>query len=329
MGMSLPFLVRGLLRDVGTAGRVVGFLYGINTLGAAVGALVAPWVLLRHLGIRGALVAAALANLLAALLALLLARRHEPALQAGDSAPAPPLDETRHPFGLWLWLYAFSGFCALSLEVLWFRIVDVAVKASAFTFGTVLAIYLFGWGAGALAGAARADRVRRPLLVFLLLQSSLLVYAGAAALVLARAPVAAPVYEWFFGYWQGAEGYRLGLASDPEAFWRLYFVLPIVLYGPPTFLMGLSFPVLQRAVHDDPGAAGRKVGFLQAANITGCVAGSVTVAPSHSPDPAQARLSPRQDRPEAAEPRRRADQELRVRPALERGEPGGLPVGPP
>ena len=31
MGMSLPFLVRGLLRDVGKAGRVVGFLYGINT----------------------------------------------------------------------------------------------------------------------------------------------------------------------------------------------------------------------------------------------------------------------------------------------------------
>jgi spermidine synthase len=277
MGMSLPFLVRGLLRDVGKAGRVVGFLYGINTLGAGVGALVAPWVLLRHLGVRGALVAAALANLVAALLALVLALDRRPALMAAEPVAGPPIEETRHPFGLWLWLYAFSGFCALSLEVLWFRIVDVAVKASAFTFGTVLAIYLFGWGAGALAGAARADRVRRPLLVFLILQSVLLVYAGAAALLLARTEVTAPVYDWFFGYWQGAEGYRLGMASDPEAFWRLYFLLPIFLYGLPTFLMGLSFPVLQRAVHDDPGAAGRKVGFLQAANIAGCVAGSLAV----------------------------------------------------
>jgi spermidine synthase len=277
MGMSLPFLVRGLLRDVGTAGRVVGLLYGINTLGAAAGALVAPWVLLRHLGIRGALFAAVLANLVAALLALALALARRPALSVAHPAPAEPLGETRHPFGLWLWLYAFSGFCALSLEILWFRIVDVAVKASAFTFGTVLAIYLCGWGAGALAGAARADRVRRPLLVFLLLQSAILVHAGAAALVLARTPVTAPVYEWFFGYWQGAEGYRLGMASDPEAFWRLYFLLPVFLYGLPTFLMGLSFPILQRAVHDDPRAAGRRVGFLQAANIAGCVAGSLTV----------------------------------------------------
>jgi spermidine synthase len=277
MGMSLPFLVRGLLRDVGAAGRVVGLLYGINTLGAGVGALAAPWVLLRHLGIRGALLAAALGNLAAALFALVLALRERRVSVRADGVALEPMGEARRPFGLWLWLYAFSGFCALSLEVLWFRIVDVAVKASAFTFGTVLAIFLFGWGAGALAGAARADRVRRPLLLFLCLQAGMLVYAGAAALLVSRTPVTAPVYEWFFGYWQGAEGYRLGTASDPEAFWRLYVLLPVALYGLPTFLMGLSFPVLQRAVHDDPGAAGRRVGFLQAANIAGCVAGSLAV----------------------------------------------------
>jgi predicted membrane-bound spermidine synthase len=41
--------------------------------------------------------------------------------------------------------------------------------------------------------------------------------------------------------------------------------------------MGLSFPILQRAVHDDPRTSGRKVGLLQAANIAGCVAGSLLV----------------------------------------------------
>jgi hypothetical protein len=35
--------------------------------------------------------------------------------------------------------------------------------------------------------------------------------------------------------------------------------------------------VLQRAVHDDPGTSGRKVGLLQAANIAGCTAGSLLV----------------------------------------------------
>ena len=57
----------------------------------------------------------------------------------------------------------------------------------------------------------------------------------------------------------------------------LYVLLPFGLFFAPTLLMGLSFPILQRAVHDDPATSGRKVGFLQAANIAGCVAGSLLV----------------------------------------------------
>jgi spermidine synthase len=275
MGMSLPFLVRALLADAARAGRTVGFLYGVNTLGAALGAALAPWVLVRHLGIRGAVLAAVASNLAAALLALALWRR--PPAEAGsrEARTAPAVE--RRPFAAWLVLYALSGFCALSLEILWFRIVDVGVKSSAFTFGTVLAIYLLGSAVGALAGAAWADRLSRPLTAFLALQGALLLYAGLGVLLLARVPPGTPGYEWFFGYWQGAEGFRLGMEHDTGALLRLYGLFPLLLYGPPTVLMGLSFPVLQHAVHEDPAAAGRRVGFLQAANIGGCVAGSLLV----------------------------------------------------
>ena len=57
----------------------------------------------------------------------------------------------------------------------------------------------------------------------------------------------------------------------------LYLVLPLLLYGPPTFLMGISFALLQRAVHDERRSMGRKVGLLQAANILGNVSGSLLV----------------------------------------------------
>ena len=282
MGMSLPFLVRGLLRETSHAGRTVGYLYGVNTLGASLGALLTPWVLVRHVGIRGAVFVAVGGNLLAAASALLIARSlgagHAVAEGKGVRTPAQAgEDPERRPFALWMGLYALSGFVALSLEILWFRIVDVAVKSSAFTFGTVLAIYLLGLGGGALVGAIHADRLRRPLFVFVVLQCSILVWSGAIVLILARLPPQLPVLEWFYGYWQGAEGFRLGGASDPEALAYLYLLFPLVLYGLPTLLMGLSFPVLQRAVHDDPATGGRKVGFLQAANIAGCVAGSLLV----------------------------------------------------
>jgi predicted PurR-regulated permease PerM len=58
---------------------------------------------------------------------------------------------------------------------------------------------------------------------------------------------------------------------------HLYVVLPLFLFALPTALMGFAFPVLQRAVHDEVRSSGRKVGALQAANITGCVAGSLLV----------------------------------------------------
>ncbi len=84
--------------------------------------------------------------------------------------------------------------------------------------------------------------------------------------------------EWFVRYWSGDLGLiHLGSSEDPGGLARLYLLLPLFLFGAPTFLMGLSFPTLQRAVQDDPEQAARRVGLLQAANIAGCVGGSLLV----------------------------------------------------
>jgi SAM-dependent methyltransferase len=280
MGTSLPFLVRGMVAEVRTAGRTVGLLYGINLLGAAIGAALTPWVLIRVFGIRHAVYAAACGNLAAALLGLaagrLMRRRAagegDPASGTEDAADAP----RRHRFGLWLALYASSGFCALALENLWFRVLEMAVKSTAYTFGTVLALYLLGSAIGCLVGAPLVGRLKDPLKVFLALQCALLAYAGLAIALLATLPLDTPGYSWFPRYW-GKGWFGLGSTWEAEQFWNLYVFLPAALFGPPTVLMGLSFPTLQRAVHDDLATSGRKVGLLQAANIAGCVAGSLLV----------------------------------------------------
>lgn len=275
MGLSLPLLARALVRDGPSAARTLGWLYGLNVTGAALGAWLAPWVLMRHLGLRGAVLVGAAGNLAAALGALTL-RRFAPA-GAAPAATAvtlpPPLDRGGLPG--WLGLYALSGFCALGLEVLWFRLLDVAVKSTAFTFGTVLGTYLLGCGAGALAGAWRAPRVERPLRAFLLCQCALLAFSALAVIALVDLPAATPGLSWWLEYWGRNEGLRLGQGFPAGLFLRLYVALPLALFGLPTLLMGFSFPLLQRAVQDDPRSAGFKAGALQAANILGCVAGSL------------------------------------------------------
>jgi predicted membrane-bound spermidine synthase len=285
MGMSLPFLVQAMVREPRSATRTIGTLYGLNVVGAAIGALVTPWFLIRYLGIRQAIFAGVACNLLAALGALLLyaAARGEHD-RAPNKAPALPSPSFRPPesgsarsFTLWILLYTVSGFCALSLEIVWFRVVDVAVRSTAFTFGSVLAIYLLGLAGGCLLGARSVERVARPLRAFLLCQCLLLLYAATALHLLAVLPTDLPGYKWYFNYWGPTRVFQLGGTWELGRLLPLYGVLPIGLYGLPTVLMGFSFAVLQRAVQDDPKTSGRKVGFLQAANIAGNVAGSLIV----------------------------------------------------
>jgi predicted membrane-bound spermidine synthase len=279
MGMSLPLLVRGMVRSSAGASRTIGILYGVNALGAALGAAATPWLLVRHWGIPGAIWTAAAANLAAALIAVALAARAQglPSGAQGPGAVAPETPGAHHAFGLWLALYGLGGFIALGLEILWFRIVDVAVKSTAFTFGTVLALYLVGYGAGSLLGARLSQRLAHPLGTYCLMQAAMLVVSGLAVILLVAAPADAAPLAWYLDYWRRADGFKLGAERDWAALARLYLVIPGLLYGVPTLLMGLSFPILQRAVQDDPATSGRKVGYLQAANIAGCVAGSLVV----------------------------------------------------
>lgn len=278
MGMSLPLLVRGVVRDAASAGRTIGTLYGINVLGAACGALLTPWLLIRFFGIRGAVLWAAAGNLAAGLIALLALRLFAGSLADVDDSPPQAADAgARRPFALWLALYALSGFAALALEILWFRVMDVAVKSMAFTFGTVLFVYLLGSALGSLLGARLAPRMQEPLRLFLLAQCGILAYSGLALGALVWLPEDAPGLAWYVDYWRLYDGFKLGQDWDLATLFRLYLLQPLFLYGPPTLLMGLSFPILQSAVHDDPRTTGRKVGLLQAANIVGCVAGSMLV----------------------------------------------------
>jgi predicted membrane-bound spermidine synthase len=277
MGMSLPFLVRATVRETASASRVIGSLYGVNVLGAATGALLAPWVLVRFLGLEGAVLTGAAANLLAAAAALLAARRGLAAVEASVAEPGAhrAAGEPKAPFGLWLLLYGCTGFLALSLEIAWFRLMDVGVKSTAYTFGTVLALYLLGLGAGSLVGGRRAARLERPLAAFLDYQLLLVAAAGAGLALVASLPETLPGYRWFVGYWRQEAFFHLGADWNAAALVSLYALLPLTLFGLPTLLMGLSFGALQRAVQDDPAASGRKVGLLQAANILGCTAGSL------------------------------------------------------
>jgi predicted membrane-bound spermidine synthase len=276
MGTSLPFLVRGLVRRREGAERTIGLLYAANALGAAGGALLTPWLLMRFMGLTRAVLAGAAGSAIAGLGALLLARRglEREEQPAAAVAPAASALEPPQPFGAWIALYALSGMVCLSLEIVWFRVLDVAAKGAAFTFGTLLCVYLVGLGCGSLAAAGWATRVRRPVRVFLLCQCGIVLTTLVAHLLLIWLPPSWPGLAWLVEYGRRPTGVKM-VPFEAGAFVAVYAALPLLLFGPSTFLMGVGFPVLQRATQTDAQSSGRRVGVLQAANIAGCVVGSL------------------------------------------------------
>ena len=75
MGMSLPLLSRIVVDAIDRASARIGWLYGLNTLGAATGALLTGWVLIGTFGFAVTVYASAAVNFFIGGSALLCSRR--------------------------------------------------------------------------------------------------------------------------------------------------------------------------------------------------------------------------------------------------------------
>ena len=87
MGLTLPVVTRALSRRHEDFGRVLGRLYGWNTLGGALGAVAGELWLIAPLGVRGTACFAAGLSLLAAVLAWWLSRRRTAEVKASSPSP--------------------------------------------------------------------------------------------------------------------------------------------------------------------------------------------------------------------------------------------------
>lgn len=290
MGLSLPLLARALTSRLGLTGRIVGSLYGWNTLGAATGAFLGTWALMPRYGLEQSLWIAATVSFVCALAAVMLALTDAAEVpQAATATDSPPSSSEPLSFREWVPVFGLTGFIALALEIAWFRLLGVMLKSTTFTFGTVLTIYLAGIGLGAALSAGRVARSRRPGMTFLRLQLGAVLYAGGSLIALMSLLAAGHPIRLvrYLGEYEpvdvsGTLALLQQVHLDDPASLRplldlaiLYLIVPAVLLAPPTLLMGASFAYLQRATHIDLPRLGRRLGVLLVANIAGGALGAV------------------------------------------------------
>lgn len=278
MGLTLPLLSKALVTDSTSAGAKIGLLYGVNTLGAGFGAIITTVIMMRFFGIPKSLTVAAILNVITVIGCLVIVLRRKPV----EKESAKPLKETPEPsstkIGGFLAIYSLSGFTALALELIWFRLLGVMLKSNSFTFSWLLCLYLTGVGTGTIIGTAMVRKSKQPFLTFLGLQSAVGLYSGLSLYSLLQMIEHVPLFAAAKEYLGTYEPINcLSMTQLEPAFVQLYLCAAAFLILPPTLMMGMSFPYLQKSVQTDLLQLGRRIGWLQVANITGATIGTVAI----------------------------------------------------
>jgi len=163
MGGTLPVVSRFSVRGWGEVGWGVGRLYALNTAGAVVGCLGATFFAMGNLGVWETLYISAAVNLLVSAAALGLSMGMEEApVWRGERA----WDRSAGVLPISI-AFGISGFAALGYEVVWTRLLGIALKSNTvYAFGTMLSAFLVGLALGGAAFGRWADRWRDPVAAF-------------------------------------------------------------------------------------------------------------------------------------------------------------------
>ncbi|MBI4370559.1 MAG: hypothetical protein HY547_10070, partial [Elusimicrobia bacterium] len=270
MGATLPLACRFYSEMCGPGG--VGLLYGINTLGASLGALFAGFVSIALWGERATVGIAAIFNLTAAAGAGVLWRRVRGVSFEG-AGMEKNLEENfgsgedrQEQISLDGWLFllaAVSGAAALAHEILWMRMLTLVVGTSVYAFALVLAVYLGGMAGGSLTANLALRLIPKPafLLGSLEIALALAQLIGLKAFQVAGLSLTDPKYFYSsLGRWQD---------------FVFFFGFTAACVLPGAFLLGLIFPIFVRLAADGKDDSGR-VGSIYSWNTWGSIAGSLT-----------------------------------------------------
>jgi len=266
MGATLPLVIKSAVAREERIGGRIGLLYAINTTGAIVGALFAGFYLISEVGVELSFRLAALSNIVIGVIALVAAYAMpaKPAPAAAVSAEASG-GVTAGQRQIVLWTFFVSGVMSLALEIIWFRMLVVFLRPTAYAFTIMLACVLAGIALGSALAAPILRMRGRWLPVLAVIQALIGVAAVLSFNALTRSQAAIDVATpWFAAL--GLNTYLAPLVASS-----------LVAMLPTTLLLGMAFPIgLSLWAGDDTSdETSRRVGAFYSLNVFGAILGSV------------------------------------------------------
>jgi spermidine synthase len=267
MGATLPLVVQSAITRNDRIGGKIGLLYAINTSGAIVGALIAGFYFISELGVARSFQIAAATNIAIGIVALIASSRLNPVTPAPENPEPQPLEplEPVEPRAAVLWVFFISGLMSLALEIIWFRMLVLFLRPTAYAFTIMLACVLAGIAIGSVIAAPLLRRRRNWLPILAVIQGVIGVTAVLSFNALTRSQqaieAATPVFARL-----GLDTYLAPLAASS-----------MIAMLPTTILLGLAFPIglTLWAGDSTSGDTSRRVSVFYSLNVVGAILGSV------------------------------------------------------
>src|ERR1700733_244885 len=180
--------------------------------------------------------------------------------RGGIKKPALEIEET-HPIrfdgrmAMFTLLLFFSGTAALIYQVLWIRQLSLVVGIEVYSITVAVSAFFAGLAAGGALLGRMADRLKRPLLLYALLEAGVALAGFVVTVALAH-----------------TAGSFVAIESRAGVF---AWALPFLLVGAPAFLMGGTLPVAVRSLAAGTSDVAKLGGWVYAANTAGGIAGAL------------------------------------------------------
>jgi spermidine synthase len=277
MGATLPILCRFYITGLSHVGTHAGRLYGLNTIGAALGTLLCGFWLINHWGVYGTLFFAVFVNFVIGFACLAISfkvkvfpenlaqkakdssKKNKPPNKTGKTGNDQPADPMELKSALVI--FAVSGFCAMACEVIWTRLLGLIVGPTTYSFTIVLVTFISGLALGGMIFGYFADKVKKSIWLLLFTQ------IAAALLVLIVSQVLG--------------GSQLFFAKLIYTFQDRFVVLNLLKAGIlflfmilPTLCFGASFPLVGKIYTRSVSKVGKSIGFAYMVNSIGSLAGA-------------------------------------------------------
>ncbi|HEY1603099.1 MAG TPA: fused MFS/spermidine synthase [Pirellulales bacterium] len=284
MGGTLPLLIRELTARDGRLDQATGWLYAINTFGAAAGCFLTGFWLLPQHGLVVANYLAAAVNISIGAVAVYLTqrvtqpqRKSAPTARVPTAAAISPAIDVSAPGLSLLGLYVavtLSGLGALILEMTWSRQLALLLGGSAYTYSATLFVVLIGIAVGSLTFHLFLRRYAfnpwLPVIVIGALALSCLI----AALLMPQLALALMVDLRKVNTPNLVNKLRQTLSGNALVCVTASACLELI----PSIAMGILFPLFVDLTRASAARVGRTVGDVYAWNTLGSIFGATLTA---------------------------------------------------